>query len=84
MSKLKSKKKIGIICTVLVLTAIVIVAVVAIKGNSTEETELVYKETTVQKGNVVYGVTESGSVTVGTVEQDFDLDITIEIGRAHV
>lgn len=46
----------------------------AICLNQKEET--VYKETQVQFGNLMVGVTEEGSVDIGTVEQSFDLDMT--------
>lgn len=39
---------------------------------SNEEAEISYKETQVKRGNITIGVTESGSVTIGTVEQDLE------------
>lgn len=36
----------------------------------------VYKETKVQYGTLAVGVTESGTVDIGTVEQTFDLDMS--------
>ncbi|MGN0142352.1 MAG: efflux RND transporter periplasmic adaptor subunit [Roseburia sp.] len=50
------------------------VSVWAYQGNGSQEAETVYKETTVQKGNLTVGVTESGSVTLGTVTQDVDYE----------
>jgi len=41
-----------------------------------DTTEVVYKETTVEKGDLTVGITEEGSVTIGTVEQTFDLDLS--------
>ena len=41
-----------------------------------EEDESVYKETTAAYGPLTVGVTEEGSVSVGTVTQGFDLDIS--------
>jgi len=38
--------------------------------------ENVYKETTVEHGALTVGITEDGAVSVGTVEQGFDLDIS--------
>ena len=38
--------------------------------------EVVYKETTVTKGDLTVGVSESGSITIGTVDQTFDLDLS--------
>lgn len=34
-----------------------------------------YKETQVEYGMLTIGITESGSIDIGTVEQDFDLDM---------
>lgn len=41
------------------------------KGN-----EITYRETKVEAGNLVVGITESGSVDIGTVEQVFELDMS--------
>lgn len=41
-----------------------------------KEDETVYRETTVEYGELVVGKTESGSVDIGTVEQTFDLDMS--------
>lgn len=46
------------------------------QGSQKEDTQVVYKETTVEQGNLVVGITESGSVSIGTVSQTFDLDTT--------
>lgn len=56
---------------VVLVAALVLLAV----GKGTEETA-VYKETTVKYGTLTVGVTESGSVNIGTVEQTFDLDMS--------
>ena len=57
------------------------VAVLAVVGgvillSTGEEETYTYKETTVEYGNLVVGVTENGSVDIGTVEQTFDLDMS--------
>lgn len=39
---------------------------------ASEDAEIVYKETRVEKGNLTVGVTESGSVSIGTVTQDLE------------
>ena len=39
-----------------------------------QETETVYKETTAKKGNLTVGVTESGSITIGSLTQDMDFE----------
>ena len=71
--KLTNKRK---IITVVAAGLIVIVAgtvVYAASRNKESSTELVYKETTVERGNLVSGVTESGSVSIGTVEQTLEI-----------
>lgn len=44
------------------------------------ETEAVYKETEAEYGKLTVGITESGSVEVGTTEQEFLLDISAYTG----
>lgn len=45
-------------------------------GTRNSEEEVVTKETTVEYGTLTVGVTESGSVTLGTVEQSFSVDLS--------
>ena len=45
-------------------------------ASTSSTSKMVYKETPVTKGNIIAGVTESGSASIGTVTQDFDLDTT--------
>ena len=40
----------------------------AYQSGSDSEEQAVYKEVTVEKGNLTTGVTESGSVTIGTLD----------------
>lgn len=71
----KRSKKCKIItgvCGVCILATAV--GIVALLGES--DTEVIYKETTVKYGTLVRGVTESGSVDIGTVDQTFDLDMS--------
>lgn len=56
--------------------AIVALTVGAVTFGGKEEEAFVYKETAIQYGNLVVGVTEDGSVDIGTVEQTFDLDMS--------
>ena len=58
------------VCDVCILATAV--GTVALSGGS--DTEVIYKETTVKYGTLVKGVTESGSVDIGTVDQTFELD----------
>lgn len=44
--------------------------------NREDEGTVVYKETTVQHGSLTVGIEDNGSVEIGTVEQDFDLDVS--------
>ena len=60
------------ICGVCVI--VVVAGAISIFGSS--DTEVIYKETTVKYGTLVKGVTESGSVDIGTVDQTFDLDMS--------
>lgn len=46
----------------------------ALQSGSDDNAEMVYKEVSVEKGNLTVGVTESGSVTIGTLEQTFELE----------
>ena len=62
---------IGICLAVLIL----IIIIVAVAGNKESE-EITYRETTVEKGELVVGITESGSVDIGTVDQVFELDMS--------
>ncbi|MCD7837060.1 MAG: HlyD family secretion protein, partial [Lachnospiraceae bacterium] len=62
------------------LLLIIIIVVSVISGS---EEEVAYKETQVYYGNLVSGVTESGSVDIGTIEQTFDLDMSA-LERASV
>lgn len=69
-------KKKRIIAAVIIAVAAVSVAsgICYFKGKEKTE-EVVTKETTVERGNIVTGITESGSVSVGTQTQEYDLEI---------
>lgn len=69
----KKKKLIIIILLIIVLIAGLVTAVVIKTGNAKEE-EIAYKETTAEIMNLTTGITESGSVSIGTVSQALDLD----------
>lgn len=73
MSKKKKKNGalIGVCAGVILVAAI---GVFAYQSNQTESGEIVYKETTVGQGNLTVGVTESGSVSIGTLSQAFELE----------
>ncbi len=63
---------------VLILLAVIIIAgvLLAIVVNGGANEEIAYRETVVEKGDLVVGITESGSVDVGTVNQVFELDMS--------
>lgn len=76
---LKNKKKaylILIAAAALMITGIILLVVISNKE------EAVYRETQAMKGNLTVGVTESGSVSIGTSEQTFDLDISEYTGSS--
>lgn len=52
------------------------VAASAVLISLDQEETVTYRETTVGLGDLVAGITESGSVDIGTVEQTFDLDMS--------
>lgn len=54
---------------------VILIASCIISGFSADE-EVTYLETQVKYGSLSVGVTESGSVDIGTVEQTFDLDMS--------
>ncbi|MCR4704496.1 MAG: efflux RND transporter periplasmic adaptor subunit [Lachnospiraceae bacterium] len=65
-----------------IITGSTLVLVLALGGigygiyRSGSDDEGVYKETTVEYGPLTVGVTEDGTVKVGTIQQKFDLDIS--------
>ena len=69
----KKKGSIAVVC----LAVVIGVGGYGIYRNvNAEETDVVTKETSVEYGNLTVGITESGSVALGTVEQTFDIDLT--------
>lgn len=74
INKKLSKKTIGMgLFCIIALAAIAMFLVW--RGRDRQET-YVYKETKVQYGMLTVGVTESGTVDIGTAEQTFDLDMS--------
>jgi len=57
---------------VLILCGVVYVAF----SMATDKETVTYRETTVSRGNLTVGVSESGSVDIGTITQTFDLDMS--------
>ena len=56
----------------------------AYQSGSDSEEQTVYKEVTVEKGNLTAGVTESGSVTIGTLDQTLDFSEDSSSASTHV
>ena len=72
------KKKISrkvVIGALLAVCAVGIVAGVTLLRKPSEE-EVTYKETAVAKGTMESGVTQRGSIDIGTIEQSFELDMS--------
>lgn len=70
-----TKKVVGVIGGV-VMVCVVIASMVYVSSNTGEEETVVYRETTVEYGDLTVGVTEDSEVNIGTTEQTFDLDIS--------
>ncbi len=78
---MKRKKTIGAIISAVVV--IIIVVSVVYQRWKPETQQTVTKETTVEYGNLTVGVTESGSASLGTVDQTFDIDINTSSGTSE-
>lgn len=70
----KTSKKVKIIISVVLLCCLV-VGGIAIARNSASG-DGTYRETQALYGNLTVGITESGTVDIGTVEQTFELDMS--------
>ena len=70
-----NKKKIALAVGAAACVGIIALSAVLITRNQKEE-EIVYRETTAMYGKLTVGISEDASVTIGTVEQTFDLDIS--------
>ncbi len=71
----RDKRIIGITCGGAVV-CVVIASIVLISRDTGMEEAVVYRETTVEYGDLTVGVTEDSEVNIGTTEQRFDLDIS--------
>lgn len=71
----KNKKIwIGAGCSIAILGIAATIGVLIWKNGQTSE--VTYRETTVEYGNLTAGITEDSTVNIGTVSQTFDLDIS--------
>ena len=78
--EIEKNKKIRIF---FIVSLFVIMAAGIITATVSKKEKTVYRETQAAKGNLARGVTESGSVDVGTVIQAFDLDISEFTGSGN-
>ena len=71
----KNKKIwIGVGCSIAILGIAATTGVLIWKNGQTSE--VTYRETTVEYGDLTVGITEDSTVNIGTVSQTFDLDIS--------
>ena len=75
------KKKVAVILSLGAAALLMIggISVYAHQFSDSAESETVYKETTAGYGTLTVGITESGSVTIGSISQDMDEDISISL-----
>lgn len=69
---MKINKKI-VFVSALILAVIAIVILIAVNA---AKKQVVYRETTVEKGNLTVGITKTGNISVEESEQTFDVDIS--------
>lgn len=60
-------------CLALIVCVVILIAAIMPGG---AQGEVTYRETAVEFGNLTVGITENGSVDIGTVEQVFELDMS--------
>ena len=66
---MKRDKQIALVC-------VVAVSMVLVSCDNEKEETVVYRETTVEYGDLTVGITEDSEVNIGTTEQTFELDIS--------
>lgn len=76
MKSLTKTRKTGLAIGAGVIVVCMIVLIVVRSMAAQVETRIASKETPVEFGDLTVGVTESGSVEIGSVTQTFDLDLT--------
>ena len=75
-----NKKQAGIVYSLIAIALVIVILVVVISGKSSQ-TDTVYKEETVSYGELTVGITESGSIEIGTSTQTMDVDISAYSGN---
>lgn len=71
---MKNKQKLLIGVGAAAVAGIAVISIGIVMRRSGEE-DVVYRETTVERGNLTVGISDDSSVEIGTLEQTFDLDI---------
>ena len=70
MVKRKAAIAVGVFCV------ITCVSVAVCMRTNTEVSNAISKEVQVERGNITVGITESGSVELGTVEQNYEIELS--------
>ena len=77
ISKIKEKKKLGIVIVCLLVLAIMVsFGYYQVQKGKKSDTKVVTKETEVKSGNLTVGITESGNVAIDTLTQSYSLSRT--------
>ena len=77
ISKIKGKKKLGIVIVCLLVLAIMVsFGYYQVQKGKKSDTKVVTKETEVKSGNLTVGITESGNVAIDTLTQSYSLSRT--------
>lgn len=71
----KINKKTGCALGGFIIVCFITTTIVFYQKNSGKEETVTYRETMVEHGNLTVGISESATVSIGTVEQKFELDI---------
>ncbi len=79
---IKTNKKLSVIIAGGIALCLVISGVLIASITGSDNADVVYRETMVEFGSLVVGISESGSVDIGTEDQVFELDMS-ELQRAE-
>ncbi len=77
----KSRKKTGkkkhlLLAGIVLIIVLLMVVIGILVFKSRNKTEVSYRETTVQKGELSVGITQSGEISIGSTTQSFTLDLS--------
>ena len=74
-SKLHKKKIKKTIISIILIGCITVIVVFNVNNKKDDtKTETVTKENTAKKGNLTVGITESGTMEIGSITQSYELD----------